>query len=50
MRRIFDYLILSLIVAILFIYYGYIFTAGGMICLYATFYALAEEGNPGSPK
>lgn len=46
MRRFFDYLILSLLLSIMFSFYGYIFTTGGMLCLYATVYAMMEEGNP----
>jgi hypothetical protein len=43
MRRIFDYLILSLVLSIMFFHYGYIFTTAGMLCLYATVYAMMEE-------
>lgn len=44
MRRLFDYIILSFLLSIMFSYYGYVFTTAGMICLYATVYAMLEEG------
>ncbi|MBX9853504.1 MAG: hypothetical protein K2X86_17305 [Cytophagaceae bacterium] len=46
MRRIFDYFVLSFILAMVFCLYGYVFTTAGMICLYATIYAMMEEKNP----
>jgi hypothetical protein len=45
MRQIVDYLILSLLCAVMFSTYGYIFSTAGMICLYATVYAMMGNDN-----
>lgn len=48
MTRIFDYLVLSCLLAVMFAGYGYIFTTAGMICLYSTVYAMFEGDNKSS--